>query len=174
MAALGQLSGPLSGVIEAGNYTVIGEISVEAGDSLTIEPGTVFNFQGHYKFIINGWLFAEGTESDSIIFTAADTSEGWHGIRFFDAPDNSRLKYCFLQYGLAAGLWPDDCGGGIYCINSSPTIENCTIVGNIADFVGGGIYCYESSPTIDNCTISGNSALYYGGGITAGNQARSS
>ena len=167
VTAFAQLSGQLSGVIEAGTYTVEGEISVEAGDSLIIEAGTVFNFQGHYKFIIEGWLFAEGTETDSITFTAADTSEGWHGIRFLDAPDSSRLSYCVLHYGRATGNYPDPDvnGGAIYCDNSSPTITGCTISDNTADNYGGGIYCRDSSsPTITDCTISGNTAVE-GGGI---------
>jgi len=59
-------------------------------------------------------------------------------------------------------------GGGIYCVNSSPTITNCTISGNDSlgePGNGGGIYYAYSSPTITNCTISGNSASDYGGGI---------
>ena len=55
-------------------------------------------------------------------------------------------------------------GGGIYCDNSSPTIQNCTILGNSASY-GGGIYCNSSFPTIQNCPISGNSGATYGGGI---------
>jgi parallel beta-helix repeat protein len=55
-------------------------------------------------------------------------------------------------------------GGGIYCDESSPTITNCTISGNLASN-GGGIFCALSSPQITNCTISGNLATSYGGGI---------
>lgn len=161
-----QLSGPLSGVIEAGTYTIEGEISVEAGDSLVIEPGTEFNFQGHYKFIVNGWLFAEGTEADSITFTATDTSEGWDGIRYQNAPDGSRLRYCVLQHGHAIGIWPEYRGGAIICYNSNPVIENCTISDNTVEGYGGGIFCHYSSPTIANCAISDNTADYYGGGIS--------
>jgi parallel beta-helix repeat protein len=61
-------------------------------------------------------------------------------------------------------------GGGVYCIGASPTISNCTIVGNIAKEGtvkkdGGGIYCYQySNPIITDCNISGNTAGD-GGGI---------
>ncbi len=56
--------------------------------------------------------------------------------------------------------------GGISCWASSPTIINCTIIGNTATMGhGGGVSCGEqSSPTITNCTITENSAEY-GGGI---------
>jgi parallel beta-helix repeat protein len=51
-------------------------------------------------------------------------------------------------------------GGGIYCLESSPTIKNCLITDNSA-YYSGGIYCESSSPIITNCTISNNN----GGGI---------
>ena len=85
-------------------------------------------------------------------------------------------------------------GGGIYCTGASPTITNCTISENTADYNGGGIDAKEfssitimdctitgnisrggggircdeiSSLTITNCTITGNQAESGGGGITA-------
>ncbi|GAJ08447.1 unnamed protein product, partial [marine sediment metagenome] len=64
-------------------------------------------------------------------------------------------------------------GGGICCQESSPTITNCTIIGNSAErFVsrvgwcgyGGGIACgYGSGPTVTNCTFTGNEANNGGG-----------
>ena len=144
-------------------YLIEGEITIPNFATLLINPGVEVNFQGHYKFNVNGWLFAEGTASDSVTFTASDTGEGWHGIRFIDAPDSSHLYYCILQYG-TTGSSPDNQGGAIYCSSSSPSISNCTISGNSA-YKGGGIYCTSSSPTISNCTISGNSTYGYGGGI---------
>jgi parallel beta-helix repeat protein/YD repeat-containing protein len=60
-------------------------------------------------------------------------------------------------------------GGGIFCIDSSPTITNCIIgiteSGNTATYNGGGICCVHASPTIINCTIKGNDAGEHGGGI---------
>ena len=54
-------------------------------------------------------------------------------------------------------------GGGILCDNADPTFVNCVIVGNQAQF-GGGIYCLnDSNPVIVNCTFSGNSAGFGGG-----------
>ncbi|MHC4157838.1 MAG: right-handed parallel beta-helix repeat-containing protein [Planctomycetota bacterium] len=54
-------------------------------------------------------------------------------------------------------------GGAIDCLNSSPTIRQCVIRGNLAG-VGGGIYCGRSESIISDCVITGNSARY-GGGI---------
>ena len=72
-----------------------------------------------------------------------------------------------------------DNGGGIYCENSNPEINNCIISGNHtingADQTipgvppekggnGAGIYCYNSSPIITNCLIMLNKTGYGGGG----------
>ena len=66
-------------------------------------------------------------------------------------------------YETPPGLW-NYVGGGIFCLDSSPTISNCTISGNTADLCGG-IGSEYSFLTITNSTISGNSADFEGGGI---------
>jgi parallel beta-helix repeat protein len=52
-------------------------------------------------------------------------------------------------------------GGAIYCYNyegPSPTITNCTIVGNTGRDYGGGIFLEGSDSNITNCTITGNTS----------------
>jgi uncharacterized delta-60 repeat protein len=57
-------------------------------------------------------------------------------------------------------------GGGIYISIGSPTLTNCNFIGNSsATMSGGGIYNLSGSPVVTNCTFSGNSALYNGGGM---------
>ena len=71
----------------------------------------------------------------------------------------------FITGGNANGSTsPDNCGGGIYTAFSFPTITNCLLSGNSADY-GSGIYNHNSSPTITNCIFAGNSADLSGGGI---------
>ncbi|MCH8852666.1 MAG: right-handed parallel beta-helix repeat-containing protein, partial [Planctomycetes bacterium] len=57
-------------------------------------------------------------------------------------------------------------GGAIHCVQgSSPIIQLCTIVNNVATIgTGGGVHCSGSTPTILRCTIMGNAGLW-GGGI---------
>ncbi|MBL7190370.1 right-handed parallel beta-helix repeat-containing protein [bacterium] len=171
ISAQGQLSGPLSGVLPGDStYTVVGNISVQSGDSLIIEAGAMLIFNSGIQFDINGYLHAAGTETDSIKFINSP-GLNFGGIDFNNsADDNSLLEYCLISGGLASGIYPNNSGGGIYCISSSPTISNCTISGNTATTVGGGIYCYYSSPSITNCAISGNTADY-GGGIYCENSS---
>ncbi len=71
------------------------------------------------------------------------------------------------------GATPYD-GGGIYCSNSIPCINNCLVILNTAGpggqgygypggiyGCGGGISCCNSSPLITNCTISNNQSIGY-------------
>jgi hypothetical protein len=107
--------GDVSGTWALGGspYEIQGEITIPDGLTLTIEPGVLVEFQGHYKFIVEGRLLAVGTETDTIVFTINDTTGfsipdtslgGWHGIRFnwtSPANDSSKIIYCKLQYGKA-------------------------------------------------------------------------
>ena len=52
-------------------------------------------------------------------------------------------------------------GGGLYCRNANPVLENCVIRQNR----GGGIYCLNSSPKITGCLIENNTTISSGGGI---------
>jgi len=136
---LAQLSGPLSGVITSGIYTVLGEISVEDYDSLTIEPGVTLEFMGPYEFNIEGYVYAAGTETDSIKFIPGNGVNYWSGINFnYTYNNGSRFEYCLITGGHSPiGLYAEY-GGGIFFYHSNPEISKCTITGNSADQVGGG------------------------------------
>ncbi|MBU1935808.1 T9SS type A sorting domain-containing protein [bacterium] len=142
---------------------MVGNIWIDSGDSLQLMPGTTFHFDRHYSFGIHGTLLAEGTETDSIVFTA-DTSinpERWQGLRFDGSSSSgSRLAYCLIENGLASS------GGGVHCRSeASPSFTNCNISHNRAISDGGGIYCYQSSPSFTKCRIVNNSVGSYSGGI---------
>ena len=70
-----------------------------------------------------------------------------------------------IQNGSASGLDPDNNGGGMYNLASSPTLINCTFRNNTAEYKGGGMCNADySSPTLTNCTFTGNTS-YYGAGM---------
>jgi parallel beta-helix repeat protein len=167
-------------------YYIDGEIKIPQGKKLIIEPGVKIIFTGHYKLIVNGILEAKGKEQDSIYFFPSDTAVGWHGIRFIEAEDFSRLEYCVLKYGKTAtgkeleeiidcqskGNYNDcpelfDADGGALLIDKShPRINHCLIENNFAALSGGGIAILNNSnPVIDHCQIRNNIANQNGGGI---------
>jgi uncharacterized repeat protein (TIGR02543 family) len=68
-------------------------------------------------------------------------------------------------FTITAGYSTYTDGAGMYNADCSPTISNCTFVGNTA-VNGGGIYnTSSSSPILTNCTFYNNTATTNGGGI---------
>ena len=165
------ISGALSGVLEDTTYIVEGDIYVEAGDSLVIEAGAEFLFEEGNNFDVRGFLYAVGSETDSIKFEPLIAGLQWHGIDFQStADDSSRLSYCLITGAYSSGIQPDGGGGGIAFYGCSANLEHCLISGNLAERGGGGIGCtLDSHPTITNCIISDNSSNIGGGGIACVN-----
>ncbi|MEO5893136.1 MAG: PKD domain-containing protein [Ferruginibacter sp.] len=159
--------GTISGTWTAAGspYVVQGNLLISNGAVLNIGPGVTVNFQGNYKLLVSGRIAAVGTVTDSIRFTAANTTAGWQGIRFENTPstnDSSRISYCSVKYGNIAS---NSNGAGIYVNNFSKLsidhngIYNCTA----STGFGGGIYIQESNAVITNNNISYNHSL--AGGI---------
>ena len=162
-----QLSGSLSGTLGPGDLHVVGNIWIDSDDSLRLMPGTTFHFDGYYSFGIHGPLLAEGTETDSIVFSTDTLTnpDRWQGLRFYNSnSDGSRLSYCVVQFG-----WqPDYYGGGVFIHESSPSFSNCTFRSNIAENFGGGVHCAYSSSSFTNCNFLHNSCGSAGGGVYGG------
>ena len=62
----------------------------------------------------------------------------------------------------ASGYW----GSAFICEFANPTIRNCIVVNNKANY-GGGIEYYQSDSLLLNCTIVNNHSFYSGGGVYA-------
>ncbi len=105
------------------------------GSGLTIEPGVSVEFGIHGGFLVqdNGFLQAEGTLAQPIVFKGINGNPGsWTGIAFQnDAPSNI-LRYCHVVGGgNKKAPWCDgqanitlgDWFGG----NGRATVENCHI-----------------------------------------------
>ncbi len=154
-----------------------GSVSVDSGSTLWIQPGVTVYFTDIYRFEVRGVLRALGVLGDSIRFTTDLTQNptGWWGLRFLNASDSSRLEYCVIEKGHAAGGGVNRYGGGIEIQSCAPRIEHCTIRNNLALLDGGGIYCRdESSPVISDCAIYDNLSYGTQGAGGAGIMARNS
>lgn len=163
-----QISGPLSGNMGPGDYLVVGDCSVNGGQTLTLMPGTRFLFTGHYtlRILSNGTLHAVGTEEDSIVFTHQnpDTSCDWSGIRFlYGANAASILSYCRVEYG-RYHIYPENSGGGLYIQGAAITVSRCTFANNRNDY-GGAMYINVSPMTISDCVFMDNVATQNGGAL---------
>ena len=148
------LSGSLSGVLEAGTYNVVGNISVASGQTLTITAPAVLSFSDFYTFTIYGTLIAEGDPQDSVIFNVAYGNQNrWGGIRFYSASSNSVLRYVRISGGKNTG---SEGGGGLYVNNCSPTIEHVRVNNCSALLNGGGAKFVYCNSTLDYCRFDHN------------------
>ena len=149
---------------------VTGDIYVNDGITLTIDPGIFVEFQGHYKLEVDGTLLAIGTASDMITFTAANQSTGWNSLVFSLTPatnDSSKIVYCLLEYGKATtGDYYDKCGGALWIyLFHKLLVSHCIFSNNYAAGDGGAIFIRNSDPLFINNNINNNEADSKGGGI---------
>ena len=98
--------------------------------------------------------------------------------RAFTFQENETNATILKGFTITRGVPQFGGGGGIYCHESSPTIEDCWIVGNrtargFATFhgEGGGIYCRASNAIIRRCVITDNGAYADGDVFWTGHAA---
>lgn len=176
-----EVSGLQVGTWQADTVKIVGDVKVV--DSLSIAPGTTVLFEGFFQIAVgnNAHLTALGTESDSILFTIADTTGfhifnsgrgGWNGIRL-DRAGNSRFDYCRFQYGKAASDREQD-GGALRILNCDGVeIGHSTLFCNFSREHGGALNAIGSHVVMHDCEVSNNltyteiDTVYamYGGGL---------
>jgi len=162
-----------------------------AGDTVLVACDTYYE---HDILMKSGvFLLSETMEADCATIDAQRLGR----VFICDSVDSLTTIAGFtITGGLAAGPQPDDCGGGMYCFNcsptlldvkfeanlatsggglccyccASPTLNACAFEGNVAEEDGGGMYCYYySCPTLTDCGFTQNEATYiHGGGAYCG------
>ena len=176
-----EVSGLQVGTWQADTVKIVGDVKVV--DSLSIAPGTTVLFEGFFQIAVgnNAHLTALGKESDSILFTIADTTGfhifnsgrgGWNGIRL-DRAGNSRFDYCRFQYGKAASDREQD-GGALRILNCDGVeIGHSTLFCNFSREHCGALNAIGSHVVMHDCEVSNNltyteiDTVYamYGGGL---------
>ena len=164
---------PVSGIISsnttwtlsASPYIVTGNVLVNSGVTLTIEPGVVVKFDTDKAIQINGELIAVGTDGNLITFTSnqpTPTAGDWAYVFFSDTSidatfdvngiytSGSILEYCVVEY---AGGVTASYNGAVRMDDAHPFINHCTIQNNSAS----GINAYNLS---DLLKIASNTIAY--------------
>ncbi len=138
------------------------------GDTVLVQPGTYIeniNFNG--KLITVASLFLTTQDPTYISSTSID-GDATASVVIFESGEDSTAILC--GFTITNGLAFD--GGGIYCDNSSPKLENLSIIENSVNIRGGGIYCNNSSgPILQKVIIANNIAYDNGGGIYFSNSS---
>ena len=138
----------------AGPFVVSGNLTVPAGVTLTIAPGTTIYFAQGASITVNGRLLAEGTAGSRIRFTRQPgTANTWGGIRFNNTTLDNRVTYADIDFASTADP--------ITAANSTILVDNVVFTGTtrtIIDLSNSSALIRNSVfPTIaDNETIHGN------------------
>lgn len=129
-------------------YTLTGNVIVDEGVTLTIEPGVNVSFNSYFMNV-SGTLFAKATQTEKITMTGVGVSYlgEWMGrIVFSNSSTNSTIEYAQITSSPNTII-------GIYSA-ALTTIRNNTVGGTN----GTAIYIKESSPHLIGNVISGNGA----------------
>ena len=140
-----EVSGEQNGIWNTGEtYQVVGNITVNSGDTLLIEPGVTIEAMGDFEILVHGTLQAVGTDADSIIFTSGQSSpdaSDWKGILFEQQQSSEGIiAHCIMEY----------CDRCIRCLyGANPEIRNNTFRYNQIS-----ISTYQSIPLLENNAFS--------------------
>ncbi len=164
--------------VNAANTAGGGEVWVKSGTYaattdpvVTMQPGAA---------IYGGFAGTESGRSQRQWWTNVTTIDGQDARRCLIGADNAVLD----GFTVTNGSGPEDYGGGgMYILNTSPTISNCKFVDNHAGSRsypfpnygsvggdGGAIKNINGSPTVTNCIFTGNTtACTYASHFAPGN-----
>ena len=127
-----------------------------SGDTILVADG---QYAGQLNFKGKAIIVRSEQGPQFCILHAAGTGRGvvFESLETAD----SALEGFTITGGIVEGS-----GGGILCDNEAgPTLRNCILKGNQAEY-GGGLACLNgASPVLVNCLVWGNVAAQVGGGI---------
>jgi parallel beta-helix repeat protein len=179
---------PNGTVWPAGQIQVInGEVKVQAGDTLTIQPGAIIKLDAYYRnFTVDGTVLAQGTQVSPIIFTefrddvggdtngdganSGPSNGNWGVLQFNASSTGSILDHVDIRYGGHNGQGAVFVNGGELTLSNS-TVQNSgsvgvriqtshpTLTNNIYEDNSGAALSMDlaSNPAISGVTVTNNS-----------------
>ncbi len=139
-----------------GVYYVNEELTISAGDILSVDEGIDVKIEDDILIRINGTF--DATPDEEATFTAADPENRFKGFRFEESAA-SVIDNCLIEYG-----------GGIKLVDCDVQISNSIIRYFDKEYSTGAIDLYHSSPNIYDNEIYENA----GPAIASGSNAASS
>ena len=145
------ISGILTGILPVSGspYLMTADVIVPVNECLTIEPGVEIDVRrspepdGKFAIMVHGQILAEGTESDTIIFTSAEEEPeyDWAGIQLIKCrEDTSKISFCRLEHTTSGSVRADS--SSLFYIRNNIIEENLFGL-YLFNHSGGQIYnCY--------------------------------
>jgi FlgD Ig-like domain len=173
------VSGAISddSIWDADTVTVVGDLFIEEGVTLSINPDVYVQVDGHFAIEVAGRLMALGEALGPITFTSSQpnlfaidtttTAGAWRGLIFNRTQASnlpSELRYCHISH--CKNIDSGGRGGAIY-INDYDglSLVNCTINHNVAPN-GAALFCsHFAAPRVTGCLITDNYAFIGGAAV---------
>jgi len=140
------------------------QMGIAAGhddDTILVEPGTYnenIDFLGKRIVVCSQYLMSGDTSFISSTIINGDSTRTV--VSFVNSEDSAAA---IVGFTIKSGGFFNRGYGGIYCLNSSPSIR-ANFIKQI-NSITGGIFCDTASPVIENNRIQENRSYSYGGGI---------
>ena len=135
------------------------DVSVD-GVTVRVREGTYYetlDYQGK-SIMVTSW---EPNDPCTVSDTVIDANGLGTVVTFDSGEDPNSILHGFV---LTGGL--GEFAGAVCCVDSSPTIVNCLIVGNrVLENAAGAVYLHGSDATISACTLADNFCGAFGAGL---------
>jgi hypothetical protein len=145
-----------------------GIVMASDGDTVLVHPGIyreTIDFVG--KNIVVGSLLVTTGDEGYIHQTVIDGHQDGHVVTFENGEAaTATLSGFTIANGYAHGASsPGYHGGGIFCLDSNPTLTHLKVSGNETTNEGGGLFFDHCSSTVQDVVVTNNLAGRGGGGI---------
>lgn len=161
----GELSEPL--LKSKSPYYVSADISVKAGTTLTIEPGTLIFFKSDAGLYIAGGIRAIGSKESRIVLEGFGTA--WKGIHSENPTDSLIFIFCDIREAYLP-IGSDAKHGTLETSNADLIVKNCYFNYNYSQYGGAISLLYCNSEIVNNIFYD-NECLDYGGAILSQNSS---
>lgn len=159
------ISGDLTLTAAGGPYQVVNSVTVQAGATLTIEPGTTVYLTNGMSLTVadGGRLLAEGTDAARIQFCSTPGGSSWSGITVNGGPSSPETRIAYASFS-------GNSSTAIHTDRGTVFLDHLTFGNTAAQYLS----LDRSSFVVQNCffpTATATFELVHGsGGIKAGGQ----
>lgn len=134
-------------------YHITGDLNIEGGFRLTIEPGARVYIAENANIHVTGQVFCQGNSEKPILFSSLETGKFWGGLIIENSADTSFFKHTFFAEG---GGDPTQVFGHsqsqavVKAANTAVVFEACCFIDNTGKALGA----LNSTMKITRCLIS--------------------